>query len=69
MNVQAVEQPEEHSQAELQEHAQAYIRYRLRFVDFKYLGQKAEHCQNGCARAYQFPLHPTHGGCDGILAY
>ena len=47
MNVQAVEQPEEHSQAELQEHNQAYICYRLRFVDLEDLGHEAEHGQNG----------------------
>ncbi len=67
--MQAVEQPEEHSQAELQEHNQAYICYRLRLIDLNDLRHKAEHGQNGCKRADQFPLHPTKGGCDGILAY
>jgi len=47
MNVQAIEQPEEHSQAELQEHNQAYICYRLRFVDLEDLGHEAEHGQKG----------------------
>jgi hypothetical protein len=55
MNVQSVEQPEEDAQAKLQEHPQAHIIYRLRFVDLENLGDKAEHGQDGRTRADQFP--------------
>ena len=49
--MQAVKQPEEDSQTELQEHKEAYIFCRLRAVDLDDLGHKSEHGQNGRAPA------------------
>lgn len=68
MNMQSIEEPEENTQAKLQEHSHAYILYRFRFMDFEDLGHKSEHGQDGCARADQFPKHKFLGRSDGILA-
>jgi hypothetical protein len=68
MNMQSIKKPEEDAQTELQEHPQAYILYRLRFMDFEDLGHKSKHGQSGGTRADQIPKHKFLGGCDGILA-